>query len=636
MKLASPIALAVALLCLGHTAAHAADPLKPSGRWSANARGTAPVPPMGWNSWNAFFTDLDEEKVMASANILVNSGLAAKGYRYVNLDDGWWLKRDASTRRMVIKSSSFPSAKTAGEPSFKPFTDKIHAMGLKAGIYSDIGYHSCNQTFGTDPSKLPQGTMAEREIGLNGHVDQDIGMFFGDWGFDYIKVDACGLVGYAADSDKVTKEGYHVLPPEMDRAAPNRTPVAKVRARYQAVSDALQKYRPANDYVYSLCLWGDADVRKWGKEVGNMYRTSDDLTPKWTRMLHTFDSASKRALYAHPGSWNDPDMLVVGHGDFDKDHLTEARTHFALWSIMNAPLILGFDLRTADKAMMEVIGNANLIALNQDPAGHQGVIAFDSNDAQIILKTLSDPSKKGLVIFNRGFGDTKVKLLAAHLKLDATKPVTLKNLWTGETTSFTGSTEFTLKPHEHLAFEVRGTHVLGNGVFLSEIPGRINVAEDGVRIPEPDPVIHRMINPWEGSITGGQRATYTGWGGAQADTTPYEKTLQLDGKKFWYGLGVLANSRLEVKTDGEATFEATVGVDDTSNNMKDGAAFQVYGDGRLLASTPAMKYGEKPRALKADVRGVKIVELVVRQSSTHSDLPLVTTWANAALRKAVQ
>src|SRR5688500_1238957 len=179
------------------------DPLAPTGRWSAYTAGRALTPPMGWNSWNAFATDIDEQKIVGSAQALVDSGLARKGYRYVNIDDGWWLQRRAEDGQLVIRAARFPSTVRDGElPSFRSFTDRLHAMGLKAGIYSDLGRNTCSQAYSSDESDLPKGSVLEREVGLFGHIDQDISLFFADWGFDFIKVDGCGLCAYSASSEK--------------------------------------------------------------------------------------------------------------------------------------------------------------------------------------------------------------------------------------------------------------------------------------------------------------------------------------------------------------------------------------------------------------------------------------------------
>src|SRR5690349_7149962 len=140
---------AVCMTMLLVSVAHGGDPLAPTGRWTAYSAGRAATPPMGWNSWNAFASAVDEEKVMGSAKRMVDSGLAAKGYRYINLDDGWAAKRRIPDGHLIIRTDKFPSAAAGsnGTPSFKPLTDKLHAMGLKAGIYSDMGRNTCTQAW---------------------------------------------------------------------------------------------------------------------------------------------------------------------------------------------------------------------------------------------------------------------------------------------------------------------------------------------------------------------------------------------------------------------------------------------------------------------------------------------------------
>jgi alpha-galactosidase len=532
-----------------------------------------------------------------------------------------------------VRTAIFPSAKVGGSEtsSFRPFTDKLHSMGLKAGIYTDIGGNACSQAYDLHSPNLPEGTIAERQIGLRGHVQQDIKLYFADWGFDYIKVDACGINVYGADRPFVKQHKYNAYPPLIDQASINRTNIPAVRALYQQVADALAASNPDGDYVYSICAWGAADVRSWGKEVGNLWRTSGDITPQWSRMLHTFDSASTRALYAGPGHWNDPDMLFVGHGDFDVHHLTEARTHFSLWAMIDAPLIIGYDLRHAPQALMDIWSNKDIVRLNQDSGGHQAVLAYDSDDVQIFVKTLSDSGTKAVLLFNRGLAPAEVSLTPAQLKMVG--DVALTDLWSKKTMTLAGDTlKFTLQPRESRVFEARGKRQLADGMYLSEIPGAINIARDGVTVPVPDPVIHRMSNPWGATINGGERPSYGGWGGARADATPYDQALTVDGKVFASGIGILANSRMEVKAAGFRHFEAKVGVDDSTRNLKDKVVFQVFGDGHLLAQTTAA-FGQPAQTLAADLANVKIVELVARNDASTSDLPLVVTWGDAALRE---
>lgn len=621
--------LALPTLATAQTSA-TADPLAPSGRWSAYTQGRADLPPMGWNSWNAFNTDIDEAKILSSARQIVDSGLAAKGYRYLNLDDGWWLRRRGSDGRILIRTDRFPSAATPGNGnSFRPLTDRLHAMGLQAGIYSDLGRNICSQAYGTDRVNLPQGTVAEREVGLYGHVDQDIDLFFRGWGFDYIKIDGCGIRAFGADSERVRSGEFRTLAPIIDQNHVTRTDIRAVRAMFDQINSALARSNPDGDWILSLCVWGSADVRAWGKDVGNVSRTSDDLFPSWGRMLTNFDTASKRALYAHPGSWNDPDMLYMGPGDFDAAHLEQARSHFALWAIINAPLLMGTDLRVAPPSLMDVFGNADIIAINQDRAGHQAVAAFDSDDLQIFVKTLAS-GEKAVAVFNRSAEPLDVDLAARLMRYRDDTPVTLTDLWTKRTSRFTRETKLHVMPRQTLIFRAAGTRLLPNGLFLSEQPGNVNPAVDGVSLPQHDPTVHRSLG-WTGTRGAGDRPIYAGWGGAQADSTPYGQLLQIAGKPLQGGIGVLANSRLEVRNQGYRRFTATVGVDDSARDKVSAVTFQLFADGKLVGASPALRHGQAGYTFDLNVTGAKIVELVARTATGDTDA-LPVTWGDAALQ----
>jgi len=627
---------AVALIALAISAVPASaqagvDPLAPTGRWSANQDGQAALPPMGWNSWNAFNSDVDEEKVMASARLIREKGLAEAGYRYINIDDGWWLRRRQPDGRMVIRADKFPSAAAGPDQrtSFRPLTDRLHAMGFKAGIYSDIGRNSCGQVYTPNFANQPEGTVAEREVGLYDHIDQDIALYFREWGFDYIKVDGCGIRGLGKDSEHVRKGDYRELTPLIDMNSLARTDIPAVRALYDRVAAALRRENPDGDYIFSLCLWGSSDVRSWGKQIGNVSRTSDDITAHWSRMLTNFDTSASRALYAHPHGWNDPDMLFVGSGDFDANHMTEARSHFALWAMMNAPLLIGFDLRKANAEQIALLGNRAIIALNQDPAGHQAVPAYLSDDVQIFVKSLAN-GDKAVAILNRTASPVQPVLTADHLKLRSDRPVAMTDLWTGRKSSFSGETKLTVAPHQTLIYRVTGAHRLAKGHYLSDAPGDVNPAEDGIRTPEGDPTIHHELSPWGGSKGPGDYPQYAGWGGAQADRTPFGRPLRLAGKGYDTGLGVLANSRLEVRNRGQARFAATVGIDDSATARGRSVVFEVYGDGRLLARSRPMTLNQAPAPIEADVRGRTLIELVARaDSAPEAALPVV--WGEARL-----
>lgn len=611
-----------------------ADGLVPTAAWTANTRGNARTPPMGWSSWNAFETAIDEEKVLGTAKALVDTGLARLGYRYVNIDDGWWHKRRLSDGRMQVRTDAFPSAQVGGAEgtSFRPLVDQLHNLGLKAGIYSDIGHNSCSQAYTTPAEHLPVGTVKEREIGLAGHVEQDIDLYFRQWGFDYIKVDACGIDETSQQAWRRRGADHIAYPPLIVRDSVNRSKPREVQLAYQAVADAIAKAKPDGDYVLSICAWGAANVRAWGKDVGNAVRTSNDIRPNWSRMLHTLDSAATRPLYAQPGAWNDPDMLFIGHGDFDARHLVEARSHFSLWAMLNAPLLVGFDLRSAPRELLDILSNEALIQANQDAGGHQAVMTYDSEDVQIFVKTLAGVSRKVVAVFNRGSEASEVKLMPEHLRFDRKQPIALRNLWTNEKLELqAGDRVLQIAPRETLVFEATGARALPNGYYVTELPGRVNVARDGVVTPQADPRIHRGIDPWASTSSGGSRPVYAGWGGAAADQTPYGQTITLAGSEHEIGVGILANSRLEFRNEGEfSDFTALVGVDDNSLNPTAAVEFSVFADGRLVARSPVLKLGDKPHALRAPIRSARIVELVVRQRDDVKR-PAAVAWASAAV-----
>jgi len=631
MKKVTTAACSAILLCSA-AQAQSADPLAPTGSWSAYTAGRAATPPMGWNSWNAFAGTVDEEKVMGSAQRILDSGLAGKGYRYINLDDGWMAKRRLSDGHLMLRAEKFPSTAASSDketPSFKPYTDKLHAMGFKAGIYSDMGRNTCTQAWAATDEDLPKGSVAEREVGLHDHIDQDIDMYFREWGFDYIKVDGCGLRDFGPNSAKVKAGLHRALTPIMDLGAISRTDVAAVQKLFRQVGKAIERSRPDGDFIYSLCIWGAANVRAWAKDVGNTSRTSDDISPAWGRLLVNFDSAVHRALYAHPGSWNDPDMLYISAGDFDAEHITEARSHFALWAMLNAPLLIGADLRKTPDALMEIFGNADIIALDQDVAGNQATVAYDSNDLQILIKTLSD-GDKAVAVFNRGSGATDVNLQATQLKYKDDAPVEITDLWTKKKISFTKETKLRVAPRETMIFRARGTRALADGIYLSEQPGKVNPAVDGVTRPIADPTIFRTAFGWGGTRGAGDRPQYAGWGGARADTAPYGQTLQVARKTYQSGIGILANSRLEVRNDGYRRFATKVGVDDSATDKTHAVTFTIYGDGKRLAETRPMKWGMPAEPIEVDVSGVKQVELVARSAITENEA-LPVTWGEAAL-----
>jgi len=324
-------------------------------------------------------------------------------------------------------------------------------------------------------------------------------------------------------------------------------------------------------------------------------------------------------------------MLYIGTGDFDAKHLTEARSHFSLWAMLNAPLMIGYDLRSADPALMAILGKSEVIALDQDPAGNQAVLAYDSDDVSILVKTLAN-GDKAVAVLNRTSDPVTASLMASHLKYAADADISLTDIWTGAQSKFRDRQDLTLAPRETLLFRATGKRVLPDGLYLSEMPGSVNPAIDGVVAPEVDPLVHRAILPWAGTRISREPPRYGGWGGAQPDSTPWSEQIGVAGKRFDTGIGILANSRLEVRNKGYARFTTLVGVDDSARDRGQPVTFEIYGDGKLLARSRSMRFGEPAAPLEANVAGKALIELVARTPGKPR-FPDPVAWAEAALRR---
>jgi len=289
--------------------------------------GLALTPPMGWNTWNTFQCNYDESTLKQMAHALISSGMAKAGYTYLNIDDCWQTRERDAQGNLQPDPTKFPNG-------MKAFVDYIHSLGLKVGIYSDVGMYTC------------QGFP-----GSNGYYQQDANTF-ASWGIDYLKFDTCYL------TTEIENQPWLF---------------------YGQMSQALNK--TGRPIVFSICNWGRKDSWNWAPKIGNLWRTTYDIFPWWGRVLEILDAQKPLYPYAAPGAFNDPDMLEVGvNGTFFNLPLapaawlddTQARSHFSLWAIMAAPLITGNDLRTMRPAIQAILTNTEVIAVNQDPLGLQG------------------------------------------------------------------------------------------------------------------------------------------------------------------------------------------------------------------------------------------------------------------------
>ena len=262
-------------------------------------------------------------------------------------------------------------------------------------------------------------------------------------------------------------------------------------------------------------------------------------------------------------------MLYIGAGDFDADHLTEARSHFALWAMLNAPLMIGADLRKTPQALMDIFGNADIIALDQDPAGNQAVLAYDSSDLQILVKTLAS-GDKAVAIFNRGLGRLSTSTCsAAHLKFSDDAPIELTDLWTQAADQLHQADQAARRAARDADLpRARHARACRAAIYLSEQPGSVNPAVDGVVAPDrrSDHLPHRR------RLGRHQRRRAIGRpmpaGAARAPTARLTaRRCRSPASGFAAGIGILANSRLEVRNDGARASPPWSGVDDSATRQ---------------------------------------------------------------------
>jgi alpha-galactosidase len=359
--------------------------------------GLARTPPMGFNNWNSTEcrADFNEAMVKGIADIFVSSGLKAAGYQYVNLDDCWAETRRDASGHLVPSHVRFPHG-------IKAVADYVHGKGLKLGIYTSAGTHTCNK------AGFPGGL---------GHEQTDADTF-ASWGVDYLKYDNCNNQG--VDAVK----------------------------RYTAMRDALR--RTGRPIVYSICEWGKNKPWTWGPNVGNLWRTTGDISANWASMISKAHSNESHASAAGPGRWNDPDMLEVGNGRLTP---TENRTHFSLWAEMAAPLLIGTDLRKASATTFSILGNTDVIAVDQDPLGKQGTIVSSAGGLVVYTKQLTGGAR-AVLLLNESGATATVSTTAARAGLPGAASYTLKDLWSKATRTTTGTISASVPAHGVVFYRV--------------------------------------------------------------------------------------------------------------------------------------------------------------------------------------
>ncbi len=367
------------------------------------------TPIMGWASWNAYRTMISEDIILSQADKLVELGLADLGYTFVNVDDGWQNGR-GEDGLVNVNTERFPSG-------MADLAEKIHAMGLQAGIYTDAGASTCGLEGDNEYNN--------HNVGLLGYEESDLYRYLVEWDYDFIKVDWCG----------------------------GRRLGLKFEDRYPMIGQIIKQIEAetGKDKIYNVCCWQFPG--EWVVDVADSWRTGGDITNTFESVLYQIDSIKSLAKYNGPGHVNDLDMMQVGNGmTYEED-----KSHFSMWCMMSTPLMLGMDLNSISEETLSIISNAELIAIDQDPACIQATVAKTYGSVEAWTKDLgfAGSGKKAIALLNRSNAPATVTVTFEELGLADVTAV--RDLWAHQDISADGVYTVTIPAHGTVVLTAEGT-----------------------------------------------------------------------------------------------------------------------------------------------------------------------------------
>ena len=380
-------------------------------------------PLMGWSSWNAYMVDISDSIITHQADLMVEKGLKDAGYRYVNIDDGFFGYRD-ERGYMVPHPERFPK----GPEGMRALVDHIHSLGLKAGIYSDAGDNTCGSSYNHDLNGLGAG--------LYGHDVVDAERYFNEWDFDFIKLDYCGGQNLKLDPEERYREIRRVID--------------SVATRHIRIN---------------VCRWNFPGT--WVNGIGDSWRISADIRPVWKSIKYIVGKNLYLSAYAGNGNYNDMDMLAVGYNikpsPFWEEGLglsyTEEEAHFGIWCIMSSPLLLGCDIEYIPEETMKIITNPELIAINQDRLGLQAHVVQHVGETYVFAKDIIEKwgNTRAVALYNPA--DTSMRFTLTPEDIEMTGALTVRDLNLNADLGECSSIEMTLPPHSAKILKVSGERI---------------------------------------------------------------------------------------------------------------------------------------------------------------------------------
>ncbi|MEZ0091594.1 ricin-type beta-trefoil lectin domain protein [Streptacidiphilus sp. EB129] len=430
---ASTVALALVLLAGGAAAAPAASASTTA--TSGDGAALAVTPPMGWNDWAHYQCGYNEATILQNAQALVSSGLAAKGYTTVTIDDCWMKTARDSSGNLVADPGLFPDG-MAYVGSY------LHARGLKFGIYEDAGTSTCGGYAGSWD-----------------HWTQDADLF-ASWGVDYLKLDGCNLPSVSGQTEEQT-----------------------YRSAYSQMSQALKN--SGRDIVFSesapAYFEGTTDwdtVLGWVGQYGQLWREGSDIqtydssapnTSRWNSVLTNYGYNNPIHRYESPGNWNDPDFLIAGDSGLTA---AESQSQISLWATMGSPMIMSDDVSSLSAASIAALGNTRVIAVDQDPLGSPGYVVSQNGSEDVLTRPLAN-GDRAVAILNRSGSTVTAGTTTAAVGFTGGSgcSYSAQDLWTGATSSTTGTITAQIPAHGTALYRVTPSAGCGGTVDRGQVTG---------------------------------------------------------------------------------------------------------------------------------------------------------------------
>lgn len=351
------------------------------------------TPPMGWNSWNTFGADINEQLILDTADKMVETGLSELGYEYLVIDDCWSLRERDENGHLVADPEKFPHG-------MKAVADYVHSKGLKFGMYSCAGNLTC--------------------AGYPGSFEHEFidAKTFAEWAVDFLKYDYC----------------YH-------------SNIIHGKYLYRRMGLALKNC--GRDILFSACTWGADNTAEWIRETGaNMWRSTGDIFDNWESVKNLTEIQDNILPYGGAGCFNDMDMLIVGmygKGNVGLEGLndTQYKTHFSIWALLGSPLMIGCDIRHMNKETLDILSNKELIKINQDADCRQvfKLSPYSGSNIKAYARNLEN-GDIAVGFFNLTDKKVTVKFLLDELGLPVSTGKTLEmhEVWNGETVTVKNGT----------------------------------------------------------------------------------------------------------------------------------------------------------------------------------------------------